>query len=129
MQIRNLLAATLLFSMTMAVVPAMAATRSTAKKPTTTTLTVSPTSYHQGQKGKLTVTVTPKTASGVVFVYYKQLPNGPYTSYKTIPFSKGVGTGFRTASRIGTFDIKVVYNGSSSLKPSTSNIVKVTVTK
>lgn len=129
MQIRNLLAATLLFSVSIAAVPALAATHSTAKKPTTTILKVSSNSFVQGKSGKLTVTVTPRTANGIATVYYKQMPDGAPTSYGTISISRGTGHGDREAADVGKFDLYVVYEGSKTLEPSTSKPVKVTVEK
>jgi hypothetical protein len=128
MQIRNLLAAALLFSMTVAAAPALAATHEVTKKPTTTTLQVSTHQLNKGQKGTLTVKVTPKT-TGVVVLEYRELPSGKWDSYGVIPFTDGAGVGKREAPEVGVFDVRVVYNGSKSLLPSTSNIEKVTVTK
>jgi hypothetical protein len=129
MQIRNLLAATLLFSMSIAALPAVAATHVEAKKPTTTKLKISSKSFIQGQSGKLTVKVEPKTASGIATVYYKELPDGTYTAYGTISIFNGVGTGDREAGDVGKFELKVVFEGSKKLESSTSNKVTVTVAK
>jgi hypothetical protein len=129
MQIRNILAATLLFSMTMAAVPALAATEVAAKQTTTLTLTGSTHSLPFGKSGTLDVKVTPTTASGDVIVYYKNLKTGVKKTYGVIPFKNGHGSAPRKADEVGTFNVYVVYNGSSKLKPSTSNNWKVTVTK
>lgn len=129
MQIRNILAATLLFSMSMAAVPALAATETSAKKPITLTLTGSTHSLPFGKSGTLYVKVTPITASGNVVVYYKNLKNGNKNTYGLIPFKNGHGSAVRKADEVGTFNIYVVFNGSSTFEPSTSNNWKVTVTK
>jgi hypothetical protein len=127
MQIRNLLVATVLFSIGMAAVPALAATQSTTKKPTTTALKLSGTSFTVGQPGKLTVTVTPSTANGYATVFYKKLPGGTPQSYGVIPISGGHGSGSRKANESGKFSVYVVYDGSKSLLRSTSNAVTVTI--
>ena len=129
MRIRNLLAATLLFSISMTAVAALAATHSSAKKHSTTTVKVSGTSFTLHQSGKLTVTVTPKTAAGVATVYYKKLPGGAPKSYGAISISGGHGSGTREAAEVGKFSVYVVYEGSASLLPSTSNAVTITITE
>jgi hypothetical protein len=127
MQIRNLFAATLLFSMTMAAAPALAATHDTAKKPTTTTFKVSGTTFTEHQKGTFTVTVTPKTASGTGIVYYKELPGGTTKTFGKVTISAGHGSGSREAWDVGKFSLWVEYEGSSKFKASKSNVITVTV--
>jgi hypothetical protein len=128
MQIRNLLAAALLCSMTVAAVPAMAATHDTAKKPTTTTLTGSTHSLDKGQKGTLTVKVTPNPMHGAVTLFYKEGSNGKRTLYGTESLSGGGVVVFhKTAGDPGSYSIQAVYDGSGSYKSSTSNTWKVTV--
>jgi hypothetical protein len=128
-QIRNLLAATLLFSVTLAAVPALAATHETAKKPTTTTLKGSGHSFVLKQEGKLTVTVTPRAASGTAYLFYRKLPSTHWLPYGTIAISGGLGTGYREAKEVGHFAINAVYGGSKSFKSSISNTVTSVVTK
>jgi hypothetical protein len=116
--------------MSLAAVPAMAATHTATKKSTTTTLQLSPPGeIAYGKDGKLTVTVTPNAASGTATVYYKLLPNGAAKTYGTISVTKGVGVGYRKAAEVGTFDMWVVYEGSSLYGSSVSKAVKVVVTK
>jgi len=129
MQIRNLLAAALLFSMSLAAVPALAATQGPTKKPTTTTLKASTNHLDLKQSGTLTVTVTPKTASGVAVVFYRRVSGGATDSYGTISISGGHGSALRKAWEVGKFSLWVVYEGSAKLQKSTSNPVTVTVTK
>jgi hypothetical protein len=129
MQIRNLLAATVLFSISIAAVPALAATHATAKKPTTTTLKLSATHFTLGQSGTLTVTVTPKTAAGAATIFYKNLNGGGTENYGLIKITGGHGSAPRKAAKVGTFSVYVVYDGSPSLLRSTSNAVKVTITE
>jgi hypothetical protein len=108
-------------------VPALAATRATVKKPTTTTLKTSGTFFVKKESGKLIVTVKPKTASGVAEVFYQKEPGGSAKSFGTITIAGGSGSGTREAAEAGTFKLWVVYEGSKTFAPSKSNSVTVVV--
>jgi hypothetical protein len=129
MQIRNLLAATLMCSLTIAAVPALAASHPLAKKPTTTTLSTSIKSLAKGKRGTLNVKVKPATASGEAVLYYKLLPKGTPQAYGYFPVTKGVGIDHPLAGDVGKYELWVVYAGNKSYEKSTSNSVTVTVTK
>lgn len=127
MQIRNLFAATLLCSVSLAAVPALAATHETAKKSTTTTLTGSTHSIVKGHKGTLTAKVTPNPHGGVVHLSYTR-NGGARTGYGSASInSNGVVVFPKVAAEPGNYAIEAEYLGSSSYKSSTSNIWKVTV--
>lgn len=127
MQIRNILAATLLFSMSMAAVPALAATHEAVKQSTQTTLTGSTHTIVTGHKGTLTAKVTPNPHNGVVHLSYTR-NGGKRTGYGSASLnSNGVVVFPKIAAEAGVYEIQAEFLGSSKYKSSTSPNWKVTV--
>jgi hypothetical protein len=89
--------------------------------PTTTTVSASPSSTHEGLSVTLTATVSPSTATGTVtfFANSTSLGNGTLSS--------GTATLMTTALPQGTDDVTANYNGDLSNAGSTSTAVPVTV--
>lgn len=118
-------------ALTTCAVPSFAAERQSSKKltPTTVKLIVSPTTFKQHSKIKITATVTPATATGLVIGYQRTGTSGAWAGLGVKPVLKG---GVATASFIvnsppGTYQGEVVYQGSGTYAKSTSNVVTLTV--
>src|SRR5579871_5140611 len=89
--------------------------------PTTTALTVNPTSAALGQNIALTATVTPSTATGVI-----TFQDG-LTALGTSNLNNGVAVFTTTSLLSGIHSLTAVYGGDSKNGPSTSNPVSETV--
>ena len=110
--------------------PAMASERHVeiTKTATTTKLQASAKDVKVNQKVVLTVTVTPSKASGKIFLYIKA-PSKPFEAAGTATLVHGVAKGQGSLPKVGTYKLKVVYEGSKSYKSSVSNPVTVVVQK
>ncbi len=102
---------------------------STKLKPTTLKLKASPTTIKQHSTIKITATITPAKATGLVIAYYRVGTSGTWRGLGVKPVLKnGVATATILVNRPpGTYQGEVVYQGSGTYAKSTSNLVTITV--
>ncbi len=95
------------------------------EQPTTTTLTISPTTLVHGEAASMTISVAPTSGTGV--------PTGPVdlnsSTFSLGSFLLSSGTAQSTTVPLsgGTYTVSAVYGGDGKFAPSTSNSVSVSV--
>jgi hypothetical protein len=118
-------------ALTTCAIPSFASQRpsSTKLKSTTLKLKVSPTTIKQHSYIKITATITPAKATGLVIGYWRPGTSGTWRGLGVKPALKnGVATATILVNRpAGTYQGEVVYQGSGTYAKSTSNPVTITI--